>query len=487
MIRDFFRDSAIYGSAKALTGAITFLSLPIYTRALAPGEYGVIDMLTSVAAVVHVTVACEIAQGLARYVSSPESAPLRKSYASTALWFTLLAYSLFVAAMLPLAGRISLFLFETTQYVNVVRVAGLVAWGTGGFYLIQALLRFERMPVRFAIITLVYSLTSVAVTLVLLLVVHAGLIALFLGQLVATLIAVTLGLVFARSAIAVEFSRERCREMLTFSIPLVPSGVGIMLCLYVDRYAVLRLLSVADLGVYAVAARLAAVIPIAITGFQFALSPLVYQHHHEPETPRNLAQLFAWFLVVALPILTFLGIFSTELVRVVAPASYAGGNHLVFALGVALLLSGVYVFSPGLWVAKRTRAIALISVVTGVLNLGLNFFFIPHMGLVGAAVATLVSALVGATLHFTLGQKSYFIPFQWRRIAAGTAIAVLGGLLGLVRVGDGRLSLLVIGARLLTWIVVSGVCAIALVGLPELLAVASRLRPGEAGRASPLT
>lgn len=424
MLKAFFRDGAVYGIAKLLTGGLTLLSLPIYTHALVPREYGIVDLLTSLATIAHVTVALEIAQGMGRHVMSPEGAAARDRYASTALWFTLATYSVFASAVMPFAGLISEKLFETAAYANVVRVATLVIWSTGLFYLIQNLLRYSRRAPKYAIVSIVFSVANVGVTLVLLLLLHAGLVALFVGQFVAGLVAVALGGWFARDSIRPTFDRALCREMLTFSIPLVPSGIGVMLCMYVDRFAVLKLLSVTDLGLYGVAFRVSTVVAIVVAGFDAALSPLVYQKHHEEETPGQLARMLQWFLALAAPLLLFLGLFSDVLVRIVAPPEYAGASKQVILLSSSMLVANLYNFSPGLWIAKRTGWVAFISVGTGVLNLIINFLLIPRVGLIGAALGTLISAVVAGAAHFALGRLFYRVPYNWPRLASGVGFAI---------------------------------------------------------------
>ena len=132
MLRAFFRDSAVYGTAKLLTGGVALLSLPIYTRALGPADYGVVDLLTTVAAIVHVTVALEISQGYGRYVMSIEGQGERSRYASTALWFTVAAYSAFVLAALPLAGVVSVWWFGSRDHATTEHPVELVHPGRHG-------------------------------------------------------------------------------------------------------------------------------------------------------------------------------------------------------------------------------------------------------------------------------------------------------------------------------------------------------------------
>ena len=424
MLTAFFRDSAVYGAARLLTGGVALLSLPIYTRALGPGDYGVVDLLTTVAAIVHVSVALEISQGYGRYVMSIEGAGERNRYTSTALWFTVAAYSLFVVIALPLAGIISEWWFGTRDHTTTLRIAMLVVWSTGLFYFVQNLLRYERRAEAYAAISVLFSVASVGVTIVLLLVVKAGLVAVFVGQFVAGCSALALGLWLARDSVGPIVDSQRLRAMLAFSLPLVPSSLGVMATTYVDRYAIVRLLSLDDLGVYGVAFRLASVLGVAMTGLLASVAPLVYQHHHEAETPRQIARMFQWFLAVTLPVLLFLGLFAEELVGLAAPAAYDLAAPLVAMLGTALLLASCYTFSPGLWIAGRTGWVAVIGLASGALNLALNFMLIPRLGLPGAGLASMLSAGAGCVAHLTLGQHFYRVPFAWRRIVVAVPIAL---------------------------------------------------------------
>ena len=470
MLKAFFKDSAVYGTARLLTGSIALLSLPIFTRVLSPADYGAVDLLTTIAAIVHVTVAIEISQGFGRYVLSADGRGARERYASTALWFTLAAYSVFAAIVFPLAGRISIWLLGTDVYDGVFRVATLVIWSTGLFNFVQNVLRYERRSTSYAVVSIVFSVLSFGVTVAFLLYFRIGLIGVFAGQFVAGVIAVGLGLWLARDTIAPTFDRQRMQEMLMFSAPLVPSGLGIMLTTYVDRYAIVRLLSLEELGFYGVAFRLASIVGVALAGVVSAVAPLMYQHHHDPGTPAQVARMFQWFLALALPLVLFLALFAPELVRLVAPAEYVPATHVVFVLSAAILTASCYNFAPGLWIAKRTGWVALIGVSSGAINLALNLMLIPRLGLIGAALSTLTSAALACIAHFVSSQRFYPVPFRWSRLAA--AAIIVGGT-GAVFTGGAPVDLPV---RAVTWLIVSAVTAAMLIGAHDVRLATHRLR-----------
>jgi O-antigen/teichoic acid export membrane protein len=84
-------------------------------------------------------------------------------------------------------------------------------------------------------------------------------------------------------------------------------------------------------------------------------------------------------------------------------------------------------FAPGLGLAKRTRTIAVLNVAAAVLNTALNFLLIPRLGLMGAAVATLIGSIFTAVAYVILGSRHYRVPHAWPGLlgAAGVGALVL--------------------------------------------------------------
>jgi O-antigen/teichoic acid export membrane protein len=84
----------------------------------------------------------------------------------------------------------------------------------------------------------------------------------------------------------------------------------------------------------------------------------------------------------------------------------------------AILFSNMYIFMPGMDIAKKTKYITLINVTAGIMNITLNFLLVPFMGIMGAAVATLCSSVIMFILYAYFSQKFYYVPHQWGRFTA---------------------------------------------------------------------
>jgi O-antigen/teichoic acid export membrane protein len=424
VLRAFFKDSMLYGAAGILSRGISLLLVPLYTRVLSPGDYGSLDMLLAFGALVNFTVALEVTQGVARFYPEAATREEKGSVASTALWFTLATYTAFWAAGAAAAPALGGLLLDAPQRDGLVQVALAAIWAGGLFYFAQNQLRWEMQAARSAAVSLLMSVATAAVSVVLVVVVKLGVAGLLWGQFAGALLGAAAGLYLTRASYRFGFSRARLATLLRFSVPLVPSSIAVFVAMYVDRFAIKELMTLRDVGLFGVGYRIASLAGLLMLGFQGALTPLVFSHYREPETPGRLAQLFRYFVAFALMVVVGLSLFAPELLWVFTTPEYAGGARVVPLLAPAIVLSGMYIFAPGLGIAKRTGGIALITIGGAVLNTALNFVLVPWLGIAGAALGSLLSALFVFTTYMVSSQRLYPVPHRWPRIAAAVAGAV---------------------------------------------------------------
>lgn len=478
MLKAFFKDSAVYGLIRIITSGTSLILLPLYTKTLAPPEYGTVDFLTICANLVYLTVALEIAQGFARYFADSDNRGDKVLYASTALLFTAAAYTLFLVAAFLFSSELSRLLLDSTEHRDVVKVAALSIWGYGLFYLVQNQLRYELKPLRYAIASLTFSLTSIGMALFLLLVLKSGIIGVFLAQMTGNIAGLSIGLYFTRGSYKWTFDWGKCRKMLGFSVPLVLSGIGVFAAMYMDRIAIKHLLSMRDLGIYAAGYRVASIVILAMVGFQMALTPLIYHHHRDEKTPRDIERTFRWFLAMALPLVLVGALFADEALYLLTTPAYAEGRKVVFLLGAAFLFSNMYMFAPGVWIANRTGWVAVLNIGAAILNLSLNYALIPHLGIIGGALSTCISSLTAFIGYMLLGQNLYPIPYKWLRVIPSLCLVLAVGVFTMQHGGFGpaKPGFFVLLLKCLALSLSTVTTAIVLLGKDEIVSVIRALR-----------
>jgi O-antigen/teichoic acid export membrane protein len=430
MLKQFASDSAIYGGSALLVRGIGLVLVPFYTRVLVPADYGAIDLLSVFAAFVGVTVGLEIVQGLARHLADADTADARASLASTALWFTVSTYTFFLVVGLVALRPLSEIVLGDPDRTTVMAIALVSIWFNGLFYLLQSQLRWELKPRQYALASISYAFVSMAASILLVIGIRTGVSGVFMGQVAGAVVGLAVAVYHTRERLQRRFDRGQFAEMLRFSVPLIPSSLGVIVTSYIDRIAIRSLMDLSDVGLFGIGYRMASVASLVMIGFQASLTPLVYQRYREAGTPFELARIFRLFLVVALLLSLGLALFATEALQLLVPPEYLAGALVVPYLAPALLLSGMYVLAPGLAIAKRTSLTAAINLAGALMNTLLNYLLIPMLGIRGAAVATLLSATTVFGAYMITSQATYPVPHRWPQLAGATAITVGAYLLG---------------------------------------------------------
>ncbi len=425
MLHRFLRDSAIYALSAALSRGIAIVLIPIYTRFLLPSEYGTLDLLMIVATVANYLVVLEISQGLARVYADARTDADKRSCVSSAAWFVVASYVVFVVIAQALAPAIATALLDSRQQTIEIRFMVLAIAMNGIYYLLLDLLRWQIQPKRHALASIVSSMVSAGVGTVAVVVADLGVVGVLAGQIAGATVGIglTIALGGARHW-SRHFDLQRIGEMLRYSTPQVISSTAAFASLYIDRLFVKELLSLDDLGVYGVGARIASLVALLMAGFQSGYIPLVFQNHAAPETPAQMARAFRYFLVGGMTIALFLSGYSRELLWLFATEQYQGAWPIIPVLATAMMLANMYIFVPGVFIAKRTGYVAAANVCAALLNAVCILVLLPRFGMIGAALSTLVSSLLLFLFYVAINARLYPIPFSWARILSAGALGI---------------------------------------------------------------
>lgn len=456
MLKAFLRDSVVYAVPALLSRGISVFLVPLYTRILKPADYGALDMLLVFGNLVSLTVALEVSQGVARFYSDEKDPERKTLYASTAFWFTLFCYTVFLILALAFTSVLSRTVMGVNGLERIFQLGMVYLWLSGLFYLVQNQFRWELRSLNYTIVSLLSTFLTASVAVALSYGLRWGLEGILFGMIFGCFVGCIYGLSNLRSSFLFRFRWSCLREMLHFSAPLVPSGVGVFVTLYIDRLMINRYLSLQGVGLYGIGFRLASVVGLVTVGFQGALMPLIYSHYREEQAPRQLAVIFRVFLALALTIVLLLSTFAKEILWLMTTPPYYAAANLVIYLAPAILLSNMYIFAPGLGIARKTHFILWINLTGGLLMILLNWLFIPRFGITGAAVAKLLGYTFVFAAYMTVSQRLYHVPHNWKPLGLSVIVAgVLASLGSRINVGpaeDIGLKTVIVGIACLLFI-----------------------------------
>jgi O-antigen/teichoic acid export membrane protein len=143
-----------------------------------------------------------------------------------------------------------------------------------------------------------------------------------------------------------------------------------------------------------------------------------------------LAQIFSWFVALSLIGSLCIGLFAKEALWLLTTPAYYSANRIVIILAPSLLLWNMYYFAPGIAIAKKTYFTFMINLGAFSVNFILNLLLIPIVGVLGAAMAMLISSFLFFIANIFVSQKLYYIPYKWMPIIKVALLACIIGISG---------------------------------------------------------
>ena len=417
--------SAVYGLGGLVSRVLAVLLLPLYTRYLSVSDYGALETLIALSAILLGVLRAGIANGFFRFYFDAADEAERTRIVRTSFWFTMGTATVALAAGLSLAGPISHALFDSGEHTNLVRASFVWLWAQMNYDQLTSLFRVEQRPVAFSLASLANVAITVALTVVLVAVLDQGPIGVVVGNFAGTLAVYFVLLAYRRYQLGLEFSRSLFREMNRFGMPFVPSVVAISAIDFSDRFFLVKFWDQHEVGLYSIGVRVASALVFFLWAFRTAWPAFAYSIEDDDEARRTYAFVLTYLLYVVSWLALAVGLLAPWLVELLTTPEFYEAARVVPLLAFAsVAFAGYVVVLIAVGRARRTRSNWIVTGAAALVNVALNLALIPPYGMIGAAVSTLASySLMFAAMTWK-GQRLFHVPYQWRRVATLVGVAV---------------------------------------------------------------
>lgn len=422
----------MYAVALVIQRAFGLLLLPLYADYLSPGEYGQLALVLaiSLAASFLLTFGLETAI-LRTWIRLADDPERRERWITTVATFLLvapLAASGVIIALAVASGVDPFGLPESWLALGLLG-AGLYATAT---VLPFSLLRAQERLRPYMILSLVFGVGGAALTTLFVVFLDLGVEGWLLGRIlgaVATLL-IALPLVPWPRPRRSRMSRAALTGALAFGLPLLPHFGSQWALGVADRIILGGLVSDTDLGIYALAATLAAGVLLVLAGLGQASMP-TYARAQDPAADIRpltalITQQVALFSLIGLAAALLLPVAINDLF----PASYSEAAALTPPLVLAFTIAGLYYvpMNTVTLVAGATRWIWTASLAAALVNVGVLYVLVSDHGIDYAVLGPLAgyTALLIATSIYARRTAIREIPYEWSRILV--SVALMGGL-----------------------------------------------------------
>lgn len=444
IIRKLASQTAIYGISSIFGRFLNYLLVPLYTYYFSAAEYGVVSEFYAYAGFFSVLLLFGFETGYFRFRDKEHSG--RDVAYSTALIFVVLVNLGFFLAILLINARLSAAL-NYADHPEYVLCFTLILTLDAIASIPFARLRAEDKAFRFAGI----KVTEIGVTVLLSLFfiiycpkVYAenpqswiakiyypaiGIGYIFIANLIASIFKFLL-LAPQLKGLAWGFDRQLFGRMIRYSLPMVVIGFAGIINEMLDR-ALLKYLLPYDsqtnmkmLGIYSACYKLSILMSLFIQAFRYAAEPFFFAYSGNSDARAVYAKVLKFFVIFCVFIFLLVTLF-IDFFKYFVGEEFRAGLEVVPILLLANLCLGIYV-NLSIWykLTDRTLMGAFVSLAGAVLTIVLNIWWIPLLGYVGSAWATLACYASMAIVSYLLGRHYYPVAYDVKRVIAYITLGV---------------------------------------------------------------
>jgi O-antigen/teichoic acid export membrane protein len=433
------RQTLAYGLSGLLVPLVGMITLPIFARTFTQAQYGTLELATAATtvalAITDAGLTAAALRGFYDYRDQEERE--RRTVLTTGFYATTVLAVLLAIALVLLRRPVSQLIFGSSGEQTVVVLVALSIPAANTWRYVSEVMRVRMKAFQYLAMVVIATVVTTVLILVGLLALGWRVNGALLAGVIGNWAAAAYGIVVVVASISGRFSRVQLKRMLAYGLPLVPAVLAAWALALIDRIILARLGSVAQVGQYAVANRLASLLLIGLTAFLFALTPfLLATYSEDPEQEKAARARTLTYLTFILSLSGLvLTLFAWEIITVVAPdfieAYKAVGPLMLGAIGYGL----VSLLTTGFSIARKTGRLAALTVFAAGVNIGLNFVLIPPYGIIGAAFATTIGYGVLAASYYWAAQRVYWTPYEWKKVLSMLALASALGVIGVLPLG----------------------------------------------------
>lgn len=374
---------------------ISLLATPILTRIMSTEQYGTFSVFQSWVAIVMIFCTLNLfgaAYSRGRLDYKGRENAFESSLLSLSTMLTLGFFVVFCFAPDFWSGLMGLTPFLVMLlFVEVLLSSATAFW--------SAQQRFEYRYRALVIVTIATNIFSIGVGILAIMNTDAKVEARVVMDVVAKGVPglFLMALIFARGRCF--FNKEYWKFGLVFTLPLVPHFISHYVLNQSDRLMISMMVDNTAAALYSVAYSISMALVIVMNAINDSYVPYVFQEFDRGRIEGARRNGYA-VLMLAGALTLLVMAFAPEILAVFGGAEYADAEVVIPPLAASVFFIFLYSMVSNIeYYFKKTRLIALGSVVAALLNVVLNLIFIPVFGYVAAGWTTLASYVVLALMH----------------------------------------------------------------------------------------
>ena len=365
---------------------LVFLLMPLYTSVLTTAEYGAMDVVVNVSNMLLPLVIVSINDGVIRF--GMDRAYKRRDVFSTGIWVSLAGFGIFLIFW-PAMKKIGM-ISDYTALIYLYVLAAALQGVSAQFVRAMGLVRL------FAFNGILNTLSTVVFNVLFLVVMKWGMYGYVLSVILSNVASMIFLWIAARLYRYMRWwkgiDRDTVREMIIYSLPLIPATIMWSITNVSDRFFVTHYLGEAQNGIYSVAYKLPTIISVISAIFTQAWQLSAIGERESDDREQFYSNIFKSYQTIVFLAAGGILLLIKPLMHLLVSDSFFEAWQYTPLLVVSVVFSCFSSYFASFYMASKKNIMAMVTIFLGArLNVVLNYYLIPIYGLNGAAGATAAS------------------------------------------------------------------------------------------------
>lgn len=421
-LKSLASDTLIYGISGILGKFLSFLLTPVYSNYLSVSENGELMTVYSVIAFLNIVYSFGMESAFLRFYKKDDVEFNKKVFSNAFLLISSISL-IFSFVIFFNAEFFASLISNFSNGKRIVQIAAFLPFLDSLIIIPFALLRMTRRAKKYAYLRFFIIFVTVGMNMLLVVYFRQGEIAVFVCQLIASLLAVLILSKEILQYINFKIDFKMLKEMLIYGLPTLSSGFSAIILQVSDKLFYQAMASSQAVGMYGQNYKLGIPMMMLVSMFETAWKPFYLSNCDSSDSKNVFARVFTYFTIASALIFLITSFYIEFAVRL----PFVGGrfiNPIYWSgLGIVPIVLLAYFFNgattnvaAGLYITKNTKYLPIALGFAAVANLIGNFIFIPTLGIYGGAWATLLAYSIEALVVYYFVRKVYKTDYEWKRL-----------------------------------------------------------------------
>lgn len=387
------KSGIVYTICNFFTKSIFFLTVPLFTRLMTKSEFGLFNDFLSIQEIMVIIVSLNMEASLisAKYKFNEKY----DEYVFSVIFMGLLSCLIFFIAFIFAGHQIEELIGVDKNYLLFMFLY-FPAWVCINIFLTREQLEYNYKSTVF--VSLGLALVSTIISIVLLNIMNNHVMARIIGLTIPNLIlGIILFFVLANKGKRINY--KYWRYALTICLPYIPHLLSMKILLFSDRIMITKMCGPDNTALYSLAYICSSIITVFLTSLNNAFLPWLGEQINSKnveiikKVSRYYIIAFTYFIIIILLI-------APEILWVMGGNAYCESVYIAIPIIIGCYFQFFYSLLASIeQFLGKTYWMAFASVIAAIVNVGLNFIFIPRFGYIAAGYTTMIGYMLLMYFH----------------------------------------------------------------------------------------